>query len=309
MFDGISLLIWIVGPLVGLFGMFAGGYWGVGCGWLIVPVMLMLGLTPMEAVGIALLQMVPSTLPMVLRTAKEIPWRPGTLGPMILVPMGAGAFAASFAGDHINRWMYLRFGNSALMVLFAGVMIVIGLQTAFSHARRNPPQEQHFSLLAAGLALLSGLATGVFSSVLGVGGAVLMRPILASGFHVPEREVSVSVRILLLITTLTGGAAYLVHDGALQMRVLVLAVLISVGGMIGFPWGVRLHDLVAKCGYSQHIHKSFAGIAFIVVTGTLLKLAGFAEVGRMLMPVFALLLLGYLLGFRAYAVRHPRNDR
>ena len=32
-----SLELWIVGPLTGFIGMMSGGYWGVGCGWIVVP--------------------------------------------------------------------------------------------------------------------------------------------------------------------------------------------------------------------------------------------------------------------------------
>ena len=67
-----SLELWIVGPLIGFIGMMSGGYWGVGCGWIVVPTMLILGFSPFEAVGIGLLQMAPSTLPTVIRQFPEI---------------------------------------------------------------------------------------------------------------------------------------------------------------------------------------------------------------------------------------------
>ncbi len=308
MFEGINAAVLIAGPLVGLGGMFAGGYWGVGCGWLIVPVMLMIGTTPMEAVGIALLQMVPSTLPTVIRTANTIGWGKGSLGRNIVLPMGAGAFAASFAGQPINRVMYRLFGASALMVLFACVMIVIGIQTCMSRpAAEHSGEGQKFGTRATVNAVLAGFATGVFSSVLGVGGAVLMRPILSSGFKVNEKETSVAIRILLLVTTLTGGATYLFEDGGFQMRVLVLTVLISLGGMAGFPFGVKLHNQVYAMGYATHIHKSFAVISVIVVINTILKLCGLTVLNRWVMISFAVLLLVYLLGFGEYAKRHPKT--
>ena len=34
------MYIYFLLPLIGFIGMFSGGYWGVGCGWLIVPTMM-----------------------------------------------------------------------------------------------------------------------------------------------------------------------------------------------------------------------------------------------------------------------------
>ena len=41
--------LWIAGPLIGFVGMMSGGFWGVGCGWIVVPAMLILGFDPLDA--------------------------------------------------------------------------------------------------------------------------------------------------------------------------------------------------------------------------------------------------------------------
>ena len=53
----------IVAPIVGFPGMMAGGGdWSVGCGWIAVPTMLILGMRLFKTIGIGLLQMVPSRI-------------------------------------------------------------------------------------------------------------------------------------------------------------------------------------------------------------------------------------------------------
>jgi len=303
----IDIALWIVCPLLGMVGMFSGGYWGVGCGWLIVPTMLLLGLSPMEAVGIALLQMVPAILPTVVKTYRDIKWSKGSLGRSIILPMAIGSFLTSFTGDPINRALNAAFGDKALMLLFMIVMIFIGCQTAASRAIVYSRESATYTGKSSVGAWVAGLFTGVFSSVLGVGGAVVMRPALASLFKVSEKETSTSIRILLLVTTLTGGLHYLWGGGAFQWKILVLTLLISIGGMIGFPLGVKLHDHVARCGYTQHIHKSFSVIAAIVITSSTLKLCGWLLFSRYLMLVFAAMLVCYLVGFGVYAAHHAKR--
>ncbi|MBQ5368068.1 MAG: hypothetical protein IIU43_11400, partial [Thermoguttaceae bacterium] len=81
-----------VAPLVGFIGMFAGGFWGVGCGWLVVPSMLVFfHCTPMQAAGIGLLQMVPSIIGTVCKEAPSIGWSRSSIGRNLVVPMAIGS--------------------------------------------------------------------------------------------------------------------------------------------------------------------------------------------------------------------------
>lgn len=82
-------LLWIAGPLIGLVGMMSGGFWGVGCGWIVVPAMLILGFEPFDAVGISLLQMVPATIPTVVRQFPEIGWKKDQPGRLVVIPLAA----------------------------------------------------------------------------------------------------------------------------------------------------------------------------------------------------------------------------
>ena len=37
-----SLWFYCVAPVIGFIGMMSGGYWGVGCGWLVVPAIMLI---------------------------------------------------------------------------------------------------------------------------------------------------------------------------------------------------------------------------------------------------------------------------
>ena len=306
--NDIPLYLLVLVPLIGLVGMIAGGFWGVGCGWLIVPAMLIFGLSPMEAVGISLLQMIPSTMPTVVKTVNQISWGRRSLGRCVVIPMAVGATLTCFTGKPINVWMDQHFGPSALLVLFSTVMAIVGLQILFSRTVEHEGASREFGVGAAFWGFLAGLGTGVFSSVLGIGGAVFMRPVLASGFKTSLNETAVSIRVLLLVTTLMGGLTYLFEGGGLHQRVFWFTLLISLGGIVGFPIGTWMHDIVARNGYTQHIHKSFAFIPLIVIISSVLKIAQYQILCRYVMLAFAALLLIYLSAFTYYTCRHPKED-
>lgn len=302
-----NLELWIVSPLIGFIGMMSGGYWGVGCGWIVVPTMLILGFTPFEAVGIGLLQMGPPTVPTVIRQFPEIGWGPSSVGRCLALPIGVGAILTSLVGKLINAKLFDIFGAAALSIMLCVVILAIAVQTLCSRTRcyddELPPLTPKMSRIAFG----AGLATGLLSSMLGVGGGILLRPLLTGGFRLPEYFTSRLVRLLVLLTTITGGATYLVQSGEFNRTILLASILIATGGMFGFPLGVKMHRIVYEAGYAQHIHKSFAFIAFALLVNTIFNLVGLAAFSRISMIVIGLGLTCYLTCFTLYARRTQRS--
>ena len=125
------MYIYFLMPLIGFIGMFSGGYWGVGCGWLIVPTMLIFGFTPNEAVGVGLLQMVPSILTTTVHDIKSLQWNKESVAVKLVVPLGVGAFLLAFSGKIVNRFFYERFGSIALLVIFCIFMVTLGSLVLF----------------------------------------------------------------------------------------------------------------------------------------------------------------------------------
>ena len=137
--------------------------------------------------------------------------------------------------------------------------------------------------------------------MLGLGGGIFIRPLLTSGFKVPEYYTSRIVRLLVLVTSVMGGITYLLGQSGFQMRVFVISMLTAVGGIFGFPLGAKMHKIVYDAGYAQHIHKSFAVIAAAIPINTILHMYGFSVLSRYLMLAIAILLSIYLAVFTIYA--------
>ena len=134
----------------------------------------------------------------------------------------------------------------------------------------------------------------MFSSVLGVGGAMVFRPVLANGFKASEMDVARSVRFLLLTTTLVGGLNYLFNSEGFDTKILVLSLAISFGGAIGFPLGSRAHRIIVEAGYARSAQQCFAIICGIVATNVALAVLGKETVSRYIMFGAAISLLVFL---------------
>ncbi len=299
--------LYLIAPLVGFAGMMSGGYWGVGCGWIVVPTMLILGFDTFSAIGIGLLQMLPPTILTVYRQYPEIGWKRGEPGRTLALPIAAGAFLTSLAGKSVNTVLIGLWGAETIQWLIIAMILFLIFQTLCSRTACYGDALPEIGPRKSGIAFGTGLLTGLVSSMLGVGGGILVRPLLTSGFRMPEYYTSRIVRFLLLVTTGTGGLTYLFHSGGIDWHVLWISMLVAFGGMFGFPVGVRMHTIVYDGGYAQHIHKSFGFMGFAVLTNTILNMAGLEMFSRFLMLALGFLLCVYLFLFTLYTKKHPRE--
>lgn len=300
----------LLAPLVGLIGMFSGGFWGVGCGWLVVPSMLVFfDCTPMQAAGVGLLQMTFSIVGTVVKEAPQIGWGRPSIGRNLVIPMALGAFATSFCGRPINVFFHELCGDRAIFFGFGVFMLFVGYETLFGKTRRyNDHSPFHFTKRTTFLATLGGLVAGVFSSVLGVGGAMVFRPVLASGFKTAEEDTARATRFLLLSTTVTGGMTYLFSPDGVDLKILSLAGLIALGGAVGFPLGARAHSVVVVAGYGNVAQRSFAIICAIVTINAIFAVLGYEEASRYIMFCAAALLTLFLTAFVIVAKLRPRKS-
>lgn len=294
-------------PLIGFIGMFCGGFWSVGCGWLIVPTMLIFGFQPMEAVGAALFQMVLSTAPTVLKEIKTVSWGKRSLMRGLALPMALGVVLTAFSGRLINAYLYDKFGSKALLSIFAFVMLFIGLKSIFGKTETNQNLIPHFTKGQSLIAFLCGMMTGILSSLLGISGALIFRPVIINGFKVAEKLAAKAIRFLLLVATVSGSMFYLFDDGNFHTHILFLGILIAFGGAFGFPMGVKYGKIVVRKGYVKILQKSFGSIILIIITNTVLNLCGLVSFSRYLMIICALVLFAFINIFTLYTIKNPRQ--
>jgi uncharacterized protein len=83
------------------------------------------------------------------------------------------------------------------------------------------------------LLLLTGAATGLVGSLLGLGGGVFLVPLLTLAFGLPIRS-AIAASLMSVIATASASATVNVRNGFINMRLgLVLEVATTVGGMAG----------------------------------------------------------------------------
>ena len=101
-------------------------------------------------------------------------------------------------------------------------------------------------LVSAAFLVAGGVAAGSLGALLGIGGGILIVPLLTLGFHYPL-GVAVGTSLICVIATSSGAAAYYVRTGQADVRLgITLEVATALGGVAGgLLAGILLDEVIA----------------------------------------------------------------
>jgi uncharacterized membrane protein YfcA len=105
----------------------------------------------------------------------------------------------------------------------------------------------------------TGLAAGLFASLFGVGGGVVMVPLLI-GLLAYDARVATATSLAAIIVTASVGAA---THGALGNVEWDTALLVGLPAMVGVTLGVAIKDRIS----SRALTYAFAGLLVVVAVG------------------------------------------
>lgn len=245
----------VVLALVGLCVGVISGLFGVGGGFLLTPVLVMVGIPP----GIAVASQTPQVCATSL-TGAIGHWRRGAVDVRLAAILLAGGVAGVGAGVALFGWLQ-AVGQIDVVIAIAYVVLLLsvgglmlresvavmagrkpapgrggqpGWMRALPFKVRLPRSGLYISLLPP---LAIGFVVGVLAAILGVGGGFLMAPALVYLLRVPTR-VMVGTS-LLQVVALSAVTAFL-HATFNQNLDVLLAAILMVGGVIGVEIGVQL---------------------------------------------------------------------
>ena len=164
---------WDLLPLLPL-GLLAGllsGLLGIGGGLIFSPLLLAVGLTPHQALATSTLAILPTTL-----SGSWAHLRSGQVPARAVLAIAAGAIAGALvfsrAGDGLKGWHLL-----GLQALMYGVLALV---IAPRHSNQAEGQEPLPLLGLSGVGLVAGWSSGL----LGVGGGLVMVPLMVQGLGI-----------------------------------------------------------------------------------------------------------------------------
>ena len=204
------------------------GLFGVGGGIVLVPYLVLVrGWEQKRAQATALVMVAMAATAGLIAYARSgmVAWAPAAA---ILVGGLVGAVAGSALVARIHSWV--------LQVAFAGLLLVAAVRLITSPV---PEAGGDIAAMTPGLALAyvaSGLAMGVLSALFGIGGGILLVPLLVAVFGYDQRlAAGTSLAVMGLIALV--GALRQGSSGATDWRA---GALLGVGGALGGIAGALL---------------------------------------------------------------------
>jgi uncharacterized membrane protein YfcA len=258
-------MAWLLSSLSGLVAGLLSGVFGIGGGVVLVPMLaLVLGLGQHEAQGMTLaILLLPVGLAAVIEyhRAGSVRWR--LVAPLIggfLAGVWLGSVGATAVAERPLRLGFVAF----LVVLAVRNWRASGKDRRDGPAPAAPAAPGRIALHAVWIGAAGGLASGL----LGIGGAVLMIPLLVAVAGLSQHEAQgTSLAVMLPPVGLPGVLVYASARGGLPWLVIGC---VAVGFMLGGALGAR----VTRRLPGPALVRAFALFQFTVAAGLLWRTLG-----------------------------------
>ncbi|MBN2824715.1 MAG: sulfite exporter TauE/SafE family protein, partial [Campylobacterales bacterium] len=225
-----SIELIVIGIIIGA----TSGFFGVGGGMILVPLLVIIGFDIKSAIGISIIQMVFSSI-----YGSYLNFKKGTLNLGDGLYVGIGGFVGGFIGGYVTQYV----SSASLEYLFVGLMIfaLYKLFKSTKIADDAPTKSLHWSLL-----FVVGMAISSFTISLGVGGSILLTPILAGILHYPIKKAVSAGLFFVLFSSVAGLIGRFLSDHL----DIINGLNVGLASLVGVFIGIWLKDHV-----TSHKHK------------------------------------------------------
>ncbi len=236
--------------LVGIFIGTMSGFFGIGGGMILVPVLLVLGFDIKAAIGISIVQMVFSSI-----YGSYLNHKKGSLiiGEGIFV--GIGGFAGGFIGGYITDYI----SDAVLQFTFFGLLLFALFRLFYS---KNHEDDSQTKTLNKALLLSLGVLIGIFSITLGIGGSIILTPVLVGLLHYPLKK-AVSAGLFFVAFSSVAGMISRLNAGTIDFH---NGLIVAVASLFGVTLGIWLKDHVTSKN-----HKMALLALYVFALGMLMK--------------------------------------
>lgn len=212
---------------VGIFAGYCGGFFGIGGGTVIVPIMINFGFDIKQAIGISIMQMLFSSM-----LGSYINYKTGKLkfNDGIYVGIG-GMVGASFSG-------YLT--KSVPSIILKILLLIILMTSIYKFFQKNT--EQNGNTPANHILFIIGFFVGILSISVGIGGGGMLTPILVGFFGVDIKK-ALSLGLFFVVFSSISGFISQSINGNVNY---IVGLILGVGSFIGVYFGVNTSHKISK---------------------------------------------------------------
>jgi uncharacterized membrane protein YfcA len=263
----------VVGGATGFFS----GLLGVGGGFIMIPLLTLMGVPIHTAVGTCLAFVACSSLAGILQHVRQ-----RSIDPVVVLTMTLPATLMAMFSAHFSSLVSRPVLHVLFSLLLTGVMVLYYLAptTRLLHPRPTPcaaasrryvlqrqriigdiPYHYDFDMIKA---ILSGTATGLLSGFFGIGGGVFLVPLTAIVLRIPIRMIAGTSLAVFILPAIVGAFTHW-REGNVDVGLWIpLVVAGIVGSHVGARWVMYMPPAMLKRLFLLLVS---AGAIFMLVKG------------------------------------------
>ncbi len=229
----------IFGTLTG----FVSGFFGVGGGMVLVPMLLYYGFDMKQAVAISIMQMVFSSIYGSFLNAKK---SLSVLKDGLLLGIGG------FIGGLQSGFIVSNVSTKSLEYLFLILIAFAIIRVYISNVREEQIQKEKSKLTL----LLIGFIIGMLAMSIGIGGSIMLTPVLL-GFMKYNLKVATSLSLFFVVFSSVAGLISMSYNGQMLFNE---GITVGLASLIGVYFGIKLKQNTHVVAY-----KKFIIILYIII--------------------------------------------
>ena len=238
-----------------LFGIatgFISGFFGVGGGMILVPTLLLAGFIMKEAIAISVMQMVFSSIYGSFLNSKK---QSGVLVDGILIGLGG------FLGGLNSGFIVSALSNETLQYFFILVLAVSIFKIFSTPAIHNKKERNHSKILL----ILIGAMIGTIAMSIGVGGSVILTPILVAFMNYDLKKAT-TLGLFFVIFSSSAGFISLSYSGHMLYE---QGLTVGIASLFGVYVGIKLKHIINITSYKKYVLFLYISTLFIMIYKTI----------------------------------------
>ena len=222
-----------------IFGMITGfisGFFGVGGGMVLVPMLLNIGFVMKEAVAISIMQMVFGSIYGTFLNYKQ---NKKLLQDGLVIGFGG------FVGGFQNGFIHSMVSNQFLEYLFLAIIIFSIYRIAASSPLGNETQKSHNKALL----FLVGFIIGAIAMSIGVGGSVMLTPLLVGYLFYNLKDASSLGLFFVIFSSVAGFISLSIVGEMLYYE----GTIVAISSLVGVYFGIKMKHIVHIENYKKYL--------------------------------------------------------
>ncbi len=144
----------------------------------------------------------------------------------LFLPFSLGSIPAAFIGGYLSI-------NSILYKKTLGILLIFAILRMLGFFGKSISNNE----IKFGLGVLIGICTGFFSGMIGIGGGIILSPLILLLGWGSVKEAAATSALFIFVNSTSGMIGYVINNGDIPQFAFYLIFLAIIGGFVGAYYG------------------------------------------------------------------------